>query len=66
MFSPVCKTRATLVGKIKMDVSGGLVEDEIKQQSTEITKATKQKRTELLEAADYKKSFSSWTKAIAE
>ncbi len=43
-----------------------MVEDEIKQQSTEITKATKQKRTELLEAADYKKSFSSWTKAIAE
>ena len=63
--SPVRKRRATLMNKIRMDVSGGSVEDEIKQQSTEIKKATKQKRTKLLEAVGYKKSFLSRTKALA-
>ena len=38
--SPVRERRATLMNKIRMDVSGGSVEDEIKQQSTEIKKGT--------------------------
>ena len=63
--SPVRTRRVTLTDNIRIDVSGGSVEDEIKQQSTEIKKATKRKRTKLLEAAGYKKSFLSRTKALA-
>ena len=55
--SPMRNRRAALLGKIRMDVPGGSVEDEIKQQSTEIRKATKHKKAKLLEAAGYKISF---------